>query len=65
MTTISLELPEEKVKRVREAAAQLGLPLETFVEKSLDAALSRKDAMKTTFDYVLKKNAELYRRLAQ
>ena len=65
MTTVSLQLPDEKAERVRAAADELGIPLEVFVEQSLDAVLSRKQSLKVTFDYVLKKNAELYRRLAQ
>lgn len=65
MTTISIELPDEKAIRVRAAADQLGIRLEEFVERTLDVALSRKETIKVAFDYVLKKNAELYRRLAQ
>ena len=65
MTTILIELPDEKATRVQAAADQLGLRLDEFVERTLDVALSRKETITVAFDYVLKKNAELYRRLAQ
>jgi hypothetical protein len=65
MTTITLELPDEKAARVRNAAQLSGVPIEEFVERTLDTALARQEAVETTFQMVLKKNEELYRRLAR
>jgi hypothetical protein len=64
MTTITIQLQDEKATRVRQAANQMGVSIEEFLEKSLDVALSRNDSVQFAFDYVLKKNAELYLRLA-
>ena len=63
--TVLLAALAGEPERVQTAANQLGLRLDEFVEKSLDAALSRKETVKMAFDYVLRKNAELYRRLAK
>jgi hypothetical protein len=63
--TMTIQLPDDKVRRIEAAANELGLTVEKFVEQTLDATLTRKETVRMAFDYVLQKNAELYRRLAK
>jgi len=63
--TVTIQLPDDKAKRVKAAADELGLSVDKFVEESVDTALTRKESVGIAFEYVLKKNAELYRRLAK
>ncbi len=65
MTPITISLPEDRVRRLQELASRLGVQPEDLVRLSIDELLGRPDeAFERTADYVLKKNAELYRRLA-
>lgn len=65
MTTITIELPAERIRQLQQRAAELGITLEELVELSIHDVLTRpSDAFQDAADYVLKKNAELYRRLA-
>jgi hypothetical protein len=63
--TVTIQLPDEKAIRVKAAADELGLSVDKFVEESVDIALTRNETVRQAFDYVLQKNAELYRRLAK
>lgn len=65
MVTLTIEINEDKLSRLKSAADELGMPIEQYVAKTIDSALVRKELVNSTFDYVLKKNAELYRRLAK
>ncbi|HVA51576.1 MAG TPA: hypothetical protein VNH11_34865 [Pirellulales bacterium] len=65
MTRFSIELPDEEARRLRERAGEAGLTPEEF----LDAGIKRwLDSPNSDFveaaDYVLRKNADLYKRLA-
>jgi hypothetical protein len=65
MTTLAITLPEERLLKVKEMAARLGVTPEELARVSLEELLSRPDeAFQRAVDYVLKKNTELYRRLA-
>jgi predicted transcriptional regulator len=65
MTTITIALPEERLQRLKEIASRLGVAPEELVQASLEDLLTRFDQkFEQAADYVLKKNAELYRRLA-
>jgi len=65
MTTLAITLPEERLLKIKEMAARLGVTPEDLARVSLEELLSRPDeAFQRAVDYVLKKNAELYRRLA-
>ncbi|OGG55603.1 MAG: DNA-binding protein [Candidatus Handelsmanbacteria bacterium RIFCSPLOWO2_12_FULL_64_10] len=65
MTTITLTLPEDRLLKLKEMAGRLGITPEDLVRVSVEELLGRpeEDFRKAT-DYVLKKNADLYRRLA-
>jgi hypothetical protein len=65
MSSLTFEVSEEKAGRLAEAAREMGVPVEDLLERITDEFLSRKDAFETAAKFVLQKNAELYRRLAQ
>ncbi|RLD02551.1 MAG: DNA-binding protein [Chloroflexi bacterium] len=72
MTTLTLNLPDERFRALKKESYRLNLAPEEFVNLIVDTYFSRpqdkvqevdenfQDAMK----YVLEKNAELYQRLA-
>lgn len=65
MTTFSIDLSDDQTRQLRERAADSGLTPEAF----LNAVIKRwLDAPQGDFleavEYVLRKNAELYKRLA-
>jgi antitoxin FitA len=65
MTTITIGLTDDRALRLKEMAARLGVSPEELVRVSIDELLARPDEeFERAVDYVLKKNAELYRRLA-
>ena len=65
MTTITIDLPEERLQLLQQRADDLGITLEDLVRLSINDVLTRPpEEFQQTIDYVLKKNAELYRRLA-
>lgn len=65
MNSITITLPEDHVAKLREVAAGYGISLEEFVRASVEDLLSMPDEQFTkAADHVLKKNKELYRRLA-
>jgi len=65
MTALTIQLTDERLTRLKSAAEKLGLTIESYVERSIESALERKESISSTFDYILQKNTELYRRLAQ
>jgi len=65
MTAFTLTLREDRLLKLREMAERLGVPPEDLVRISVEELLKRPDeAFGSAADYVLKKNADLYRRLA-
>ena len=65
MTTITIALSEERAKRLQELASRLHIAPEELVRVSVEELLARPDEQfQQALDRVLKKNAELYRRLA-
>jgi len=65
MTTITIALSEERAKRLQELASRLQIAPEELVRVSVEELLARPDEQfQQALDRVLKKNAELYRRLA-
>lgn len=65
MKTLELNLPEPTAARLEEAAQRLSLSPEELLVLSLEEKLAQLDAeFRSASDYVLKKNAELYKRLA-
>jgi len=65
MDTITVALPDDRLMQLKERAIQFSVSPEELVRVSIEELLSRPDeALKDAVDYVLNKNAELYRRLA-
>jgi hypothetical protein len=65
MTTITIPLSDERLARLRTWAEEAGLTPEEFLRRRVEQILERPDEQfHTAAAYVLRKNAELYRRLA-
>ena len=65
MKTLEVRLPEQTASRLEEAAERLSVSPEELLLLSVEEKLAQLDAeLRESSDYVLKKNAELYRRLA-
>jgi len=65
MSTLTVELTDERMQQLRAAAERLGVAPEDLVRVSIDDLLARPEPdFQAAADYLLKKNAELYRRLA-
>jgi hypothetical protein len=65
MTTITIELPNERLQKLREMAQSLGVSMEELVQVSVEEMLTQpEEQFRKAAQYVLKKNKELYKRLA-
>lgn len=64
-TTITVTIPDDRLLKLNELADRFSVAPEELVRVSLEELLTRpEEAFKRAVDYVLRKNAELYRRLA-
>jgi antitoxin FitA len=65
MTTITIELPKERLQKLQEMALKFGVSMEELVRVSVEDMLTQpEEQFRKAALYVLKKNSELYRRLA-
>lgn len=66
MTTITITLPEERFAKLQEMATRFHVNTEDLVRVGIEELLSRpeNDIFRSAVADTLKKNAELYRRLA-
>jgi predicted transcriptional regulator len=65
MTTITIELPSERLQTLQEMALKLGVSMEELVRISVEDMLTQpEEQFRKAAQYVLKKNSELYKRLA-
>ena len=64
MSNITISLPEDRMSKLKEMASGLGTTAEELVRASVEDLLGRPEEFQEAVDYVLKKNEELYRRLA-
>ncbi len=65
MTTFTITLPDERVKKLQELAKRFRVAPEDLVRASLEELLTRPlDDFQKIVERVLSKNAELYKRLA-
>ena len=65
MSTLTIALTEERLQRLEEIARRFQIAPEELVRVSIEELLSLPDDdFRNAFDFVLKKNAELYQRLA-
>ena len=66
MEQLTITLPDEMASQLRTAAKKTGVKPEEFLIASLQEKLDIRDSeFEKTMKYVLKKNAELYKRLAE
>ncbi len=65
MTTITISLPDDRLSKLKQRAEQAGVAPEELLRAGVEEWLSRSEPnFSEAADYVLTKNAELYRRLA-
>ena len=65
MASITISLPEELLRRLEQTTQRLEIAPEELVRASIEDLLAQPDVeFNRAVEYVLKKNAELYRRLA-
>lgn len=65
MSTITITLSDERLRELQNIAARLKVAPEDLVRISIEELLTRPtEAFQQAADYVLQKNAELYKRLA-
>ena len=65
MTTFTITLPDERLKKLEELAERFRVAPEDLVRASLEELLTRPlDDFQKIIERVLTKNAELYKRLA-
>ena len=65
MTTLTIALPDEPMQRLKELATEAGVAPEELLRASIEQWLTRpREDFAQAAAYVLKKNTELYRRLA-
>jgi hypothetical protein len=62
---ITVALPEAHLQELKQVAARLGVSVDALVRVSIEELLAKPDeSFRNALDHVLKKNEELYRRLA-
>ncbi|MFZ3091627.1 MAG: DNA-binding protein [Nitrospirota bacterium] len=65
MTNITFSISDERFAKLKEVASRLKLTPEELVQASIDDLLTQpEEDFARAMDYVIKKNTELYRRLA-
>ncbi|MBA3354721.1 MAG: DNA-binding protein [Pyrinomonadaceae bacterium] len=65
MKTLEVQLPDQTASKLEEAAERLSVSLEELLVLTVEEKLAQLDAeFRDSSDYVLKKNADLYGRLA-
>ncbi|RCJ16220.1 DNA-binding protein [Nostoc sp. ATCC 43529] len=65
MASITIDITDSQLQKLQDLARLHGIPLEALLRASIEDWLSSpKSEFTEAANYVLKKNAELYRRLA-
>lgn len=64
MTAVNVFFEEMKLDAMRQQAELSGIEIEELIRRSVDEYLQRCKKVDAAMDYLLQKNAELYRRLA-
>ncbi|MEH1790132.1 DNA-binding protein [Nostoc sp.] len=65
MNSITIQVPDERLLKLQETANNLGVSIEELVLMGIEEILDKPNAsFKGAMNYVLKKNTELYKRLA-
>ncbi len=65
MNTITIQVPDDRLVKLQETASHLGVSIEELVLMGIEQLVKQPEAsFQDAMGYVLKKNAELYKRLA-
>ena len=65
MNTITIQISNDRLVKLQQTATRLGVSIEELVLMGIEQLLNQPEAsFQDAMDYVLKKNAELYKRLA-
>lgn len=65
MSTLVITLPEDRLRKLEDIARRYGIEPEELVRASVEELIARpEEDFRQALEYVLNKNAELYRRLA-
>ncbi len=65
MHTITITIPDDRLVKLQQTATRLGISMEELILMGVEEVLNQpEETFQGTVDYVLKKNAELYQRLA-
>jgi hypothetical protein len=65
MVTITIELTQQGLQKLKEMASKFGLSIEELARLGVEDMLAQPDEQfQKAMQYVLKKNTELYKRLA-
>jgi hypothetical protein len=65
MSTLTISLSEERLQKLEELSRQFGIAPEELVRASIEELISRpEENFRQALEFVLTKNAALYRRLA-
>lgn len=65
MTTLTISVPDKSLQKLQELATRFSVAPEELVRLSLEELLARpEEDFKRALEYILQKNAELYRLLA-
>jgi predicted transcriptional regulator len=66
MSAFTVNLPKERARELKELAARYGIPPEELVRASIeDMLMQPEEQFQKVAEHVLKKNADLYRRLSR
>jgi len=65
MTTITISLPDDRLRKLQELAIQFSIAPEELVRVSIEELIARpEEEFCRALEYVLNKNIDLYRQLA-
>jgi hypothetical protein len=65
MNTIAIHIPDDRLVKLQATASRLGVSIEELVLMGIEQLVKQPEAsFQDAMGYVLKKNAELYKRLA-
>ena len=65
MTTITITLPDDRLQKLKELSSFFRISTEDLIRVSIEDLITRPDEeFERIVEYVIEKNAELYKRLA-
>ena len=65
MMTIQIKVADDRLAKLRELAARVGLTPEEFLQRRVEQLIDSDEVFCKAAEYVLEKNRELYQRLAR